>query len=323
MVSMKWWRAVSPKFHSVSKMLLMQHCHLWIFPSQDTWTYSMPVPAIGTIYDLMHRYERRFPEVSSFGKYASRERHYREMCRWSVRLLVDSETGKQHTMESYGIRAEKIRILPFVAPRYIFEKPAADNVIKDFALPSKYFFYPAQFWEHKNHKRLIRALSQLKDRYPDINFVFVGSRKNGFRSTNSLIKLLNVQDRISVLGYVPDAAMPQLYQRARALIMPTFFGPTNIPPLEAMALGCPVAVSDIYGMRQQLGEAALYFDPESVDDIRDAMEQLWQDDAICADLAAKGRSRSAEWNQMMFNVRFKAIVDEVLADQKTETSSLH
>jgi len=310
---MKWWRAVNPYFHPVTKGLAKQNCDLWIFPFQDTWSYLIPIPAIGTIYDLMHRYERRFPEVSAYGKYGSRERHYRNMCRWLECILVDSEVGKQHVAESYNIDSARIKVLPFVAPKYIFDRKANERVKKDFQLPKKYFFYPAQFWEHKNHNRLVQAIHSLKNRYPDIMFVFVGSQKNAYQATINLAKQLNVQQNIKVLGYVPDSVMAELYRGARAMIMPTFFGPTNIPPLEAIALGCPVATSDIYGMRQQLGNAALYFKPDSVTEIKSVMERLWQDDSLCKELSSKGFAHAANWNQDHFNRRLEYILTDTLA----------
>ena len=64
----KWWRSVNPWFHPVAQQLLQRHCHLWIFPAEDTWAYQIKVPALATIQDLMHRYERRFPEVSDQGE---------------------------------------------------------------------------------------------------------------------------------------------------------------------------------------------------------------------------------------------------------------
>lgn len=313
LLPMKWWRKASPLFHPVTKQILKQNCSLWIFPAQDTWTYLIPVPAIGTIYDLMHRYERQFPEVSAYGRYGSRERHYRKMCRWSEGLLVDSEVGKQHVLESYEADAANIHILPFTAPKYISDNKAASDVKKEFQLPEKYFFYPAQFWEHKNHQRIVHAISILKDQLLDLMFVFVGSRKNGYQATINLANQLNVKQHIKILGYVPDPVMPELYRGARAMIMPTFFGPTNIPPLEAMTLGCPVAISDIYGMREQLGNAALYFNPNSVKEITTVMERLWQDDSLCMQLSKKGVARASVWNQRHFNNRLEDILTETMA----------
>ena len=62
------------------------------------------------------------------------------------------------------------------------------------------------------------------------------------------------------LGLVPDEDIPALYEGALALVMPAYYGPTNLPPLEAVTLGCPVIYSDLPGCREQMGDAALYCD---------------------------------------------------------------
>lgn len=111
------WRVVNPYFHPLSRRLIKENCDLWIFPSQDGWAYQIPVPAVCSIHDLMHRYERRFPEIGE--DYNRRERHFRNICRWTKGILVDSKVGAQHVMESYDVSEERLHILPFVPPPYI------------------------------------------------------------------------------------------------------------------------------------------------------------------------------------------------------------
>jgi glycosyltransferase involved in cell wall biosynthesis len=152
----------------------------------------------------------------------------------------------------------------------------------------------------------------VKPRLPDVKLVLVGSRKEGYDSILALIRQAHLTEDILIMGYVPDADMPELYRRARALIMPTFFGPTNIPPLEAFVAGCPVAISNVYGIRDQLGDAALYFDPSSTSEIAQAIKRLWTDDELCSDLARRGRQKNAEWGQKEFNERLQAIIENIL-----------
>ena len=306
------WRRLAPLAHPASRKFLKERCDLWIFPSQDSWSYWVPVPALGTIHDLMHRYESRFPEVSARGLYRRREFHYRRMCRWAKAVLVDSELGKRQVCESYGLDSQRIHILPYTVPKHIYsasESPGFDN---KYDLPAKYLFYPAQFWEHKNHKSLVRAAKRTHDAVPDIMLVFVGARKNGYESTRQLATSLGLSANIRFIDYVPDQDMSGFYRRARGLMMPTFFGPTNIPPLEAFATGCPVAASNIYGMPEQLGDAALLFDPTSDEEIAKAMLRLWTDDELCARLRARGFQRAVRWNQSHFNRRLLEIVKELV-----------
>jgi len=305
------WRYVCRYFHPVAKTLLKQKCDLWFFPSQDRWSYLIPVPSLGTIHDLMHRYEPGFPEVSDQREYRLREYQYSNMCRWTRGVIVDSSVGKQHVQESYGVPAERIFVLPYVIPKYFYEVQAPADFELRYQLPDKFLFYPAHFWEHKNHKILIRSIARLKIRIPDINLVLVGSRDNGYDSALNLVHRLGVAENVHFLGYVPDRDMPEIYRRARAMVMPTFFGPTNIPPLEAFATGCPAAVSRIYGMPEQVGDAALLFDPGSLDEISEVMFRLWTDDQLCRDLMIKGLAKSKNWNQSHFDKRVFEIIHEL------------
>jgi glycosyltransferase involved in cell wall biosynthesis len=132
--------------------------------------------------------------------------------------------------------------------------------------------------------------------------------RNGYDEVRALVSERNLDDNVHFMGYVPDSDMPGLYRRARALVMPTFFGPTNIPPLEAFVMGCPVATSRIYGVPEQLGDAALLFDPNSVEEIHDCLVRLWRDDSLCAMLVAQGKARARAWGPEQFAARFAEII---------------
>ncbi|MEN6467386.1 MAG: glycosyltransferase family 1 protein [Smithella sp.] len=306
-----FWRKCLPFLIPDVRKILQENCDLWIFPAQDTWSYLLPVPSLSVIHDLMHRYERRFPEVSSGFTFRQREKHYKYICRYSEGILVDSEVGKNHVMESYGMTNEKLYILPYVAPSYIEKEEGMLNDMRHYNLPPKFLFYPAQFWKHKNHDKLIRAIGNLLGRIPDLKIVFTGSPKNAYEDVKTLISNLSLSNQIILLGYVPDEDMTAIYRRARALIMPTYFGPTNIPPLEAFSLGCPVAVSRIYGMPEQVGDAALLFDPSSDTEIAEIIYRLWTDDELCNTLSRKGRERAAIWDKNAFEKQFAKIVSSI------------
>lgn len=306
------WRKISPYLDRFSKSCINEKCDLWIFPSQDIWSYSLPVKTMVTVHDLMHRYEKRFPEAASKHMFNTRERHYSRISKFTKAILVDSKIGKKQMLESYNTDPKKIHILPYVPPQYIFENYNNIDVHQIYNLPKKYFFYPAQFWSHKNHISLLEATLRLKKQYPDINFVFVGSKKNGYESIIRSINKYNLSDSIKILNYVPNEHMPELYKSARAMIMPTFYGPTNIPPLEAMALGCPVAISKIYSMPEQVGEAGLLFDPNSIDEIINVTKKLWTNDTLVEQLRKKGYQKSNNWQQSHFNNAFLKIINQVI-----------
>jgi glycosyltransferase involved in cell wall biosynthesis len=310
-IPMNWWRAVFPFVNPMARGMLRLRCDLWIFPTGDEWTYELPVPALTTIHDLMHRYERRFPEVSANGEYGRREKLLSLLCRYARGILVDSEVGKEHVQESYHLTPERIFVLPFVPPGYIFTPGDPAGLDERYHLPPKFIFYPANFWEHKNHRGLLLALAAVKNDIPDLRLVLGGALDHNGAAAQELAAELQLQENVLFPGYIADADMAAVYRRARALVMTTFFGPTNIPPLEAMALGCPVGVSDIYGMREQLGDAALYFDPAAPAEIARVLVRLWQDDALGATLKQRGLQRAAAWTRSHFSARLGEIIDAV------------
>ncbi len=309
------WRRTAAYLDTNIRALLREDCDLWVCPNHDRYIFRAPIRALGTVHDLMHRYERQFPEVSASGEYESREFHFSETCKWASGVLVDSETGKEQLIESYGIDQGRVFVLPYVAPSYVYQYDANDAraIREKYSLPARYLFYPAQFYKHKNHGRLIEAFARLRSARPDARLVLVGAKeRNGYAEVRRQVEESGLSESVMFLGYAPDADMPALYAMARALVMPTFFGPTNIPQLEAFALGCPVATSGIYGIPDQVGDAALLFDPASVDEIHHCLLRLWDDDALCADLAHRGRRHAAAWGPGHFQARFREIVGELV-----------
>lgn len=312
------WRRICPLFHPMAKALLREKCALWIFPAHVLRSYQFPVPALVSIHDLMFRYERRFPESASRWESLNRERSCRNISRWSNGVLVDSETGRLHMAESYNMEMDRIHVLPYIAPKYMRQGKTPLDFDSRYRLPAKFIFYPAQFWEHKNHKNLITAVRSLKGSFPDLKLVLSGAKQNAYDSVVRVVQELNLTDDVVFLGYVPDADMPELYRRSRALVMPTYYGPTNIPPLEAFVVGCPVAISGIYGMPEQVGDAALLFNPDSVEEIADCIRRLWIDDKLCAELAERGKRRAANWDQKQFNERLMKIVTEITDEESSK-----
>lgn len=308
---MRLWRWLAPRLHPLTRSFRKLQCDLWIFPSQDSLSYFIPVPAACSIHDLMHRYEPSFSEAASWYQRYIRETHYKTLVRWNRGILVDSETGKQQVMDSYGVDGSKIFPLPFLPPAYIYRTVSQDEIDQareKYRLPQRFLFYPAQFWVHKNHLNLVEAMHRAQADCPDLYFVFSGGMKNNYADVMKRINALGLQHKVSNIGYIANEEVPVLYRAAEALVMPTYFGPTNIPPLEAMACDCPVAVSGIYGMKEQLGDAALYFNPDSVEEIARVITELWNNADLRQQLIEKGREKTRHWNIDAFSARLEDIV---------------
>ena len=287
----------------------------WISQVVDGVSDVLKIPAMVPVFDLMHRYEPNFSEVSN--EFKLREKLYKHQCQKARILLADSEVGKEQIIESYHSErtnlADHISVLPFIPPDYVYHNNNLSKI--SYKIYDKYFFYPAQFWTHKNHKNLILAMSKLKNQGTSVNLVLVGTEQNNQKEIINLIKEQNLESMVSILGYVSNEEMVYLYRHARALIMPTFFGPTNIPQLEAFELGCPVATSNIYGIPEQVGDAALLFNPLSVDEIAECMKRLWTDDILCKELVQKGKIKASTNNEDSFNKTLGKIMEHFVTEK--------
>lgn len=305
-------RVLSPLVNPLVRELLSLDCDTWIFPAQESLTYQVPgVRTIGTIHDLMHRYEPHFPEVSARFRYGSREHRFRNIAYRSDAVLVDSEVGRDQVVASYHVPRERIWPLPYVAPSYLRDTTPRADFDTHYNLPARFIFYPAQFWPHKNHLHLLEAISIVAINHPDIALVLSGGKRHAFERVQAHVKSLCLDSKVFFVGHVPDADLSGFYKRARALVMPTFFGPTNIPPLEALALGCPAIVSGIYGMPEQCGDAALYFNPKCPKEMADKIASVWTDDELAASMSRRGIERSRQQGQAQFNDRTTQIIDAV------------
>jgi glycosyltransferase involved in cell wall biosynthesis len=294
----------------------------WTAP--DPLAFECGMPFVMPIHDLQHRLQPQFPEVSESGQWQARERLCCNAARRATMLIADSIEGRDDILSYYGhlVPPERIAILPFVPPPHISVVDPDDQVRqvrKKFSLPERYFFYPAQFWPHKNHEGIVRALGLLRARgRQDISVVFCGSQDDPVyaptrRAVMRLSAELGVGRQVTTLPYVPDALMAGLYLGSVGLVMPTFFGPTNIPILEAWRMGRPVITSDIRGVKSQAGDAALLVDASSPEDLAGAMQTLWDDRFLALRLVEAGRRRDASWTAGDFAVRLREILSAASA----------
>jgi glycosyltransferase involved in cell wall biosynthesis len=234
---------------------------------------------------------------------------------------VDSEVGKADVLQFYADRttASQVFELPFIPAPYLTKpSPSAQaKVLRGHGIDRPYFLVPAQFWPHKNHVRLVRAVRAAADRGTDVRVVMTGGANSPImRETRDevkgLVRSLELQERISFVGLVPDTDMAALYSGSRGVLLPTFFGPTNIPVLEGWALGVPVLTSDIRGIREQCGDAALLVDPSSIDALTDGIVRLWGDEDLRGRLIEAGRIRHESWQPADFRSRIGFILRAVM-----------
>lgn len=202
------------------------------------------IPFMATIWDLGHRDLPVLPEMSSNREFELREWSIKNIALKATAVVVDSEVTKSKLITYYGIENSKIHSLPFTPN--IGEK-SSQGKKESFAL------YPAHYWSHKNHIVLFEAIAQLlsenkKPRQLKLTGQDRGNLKYLIEKTNEL----GISSYVEFLGFIPRSELHTLYQRAAIVVMPSLLGPTNLPPLESLLRGCPVAVTP--SARANLGE---------------------------------------------------------------------
>jgi glycosyltransferase involved in cell wall biosynthesis len=258
---------------------------------------TLDTPYVATVWDLQHRLQPWFPEVSADGVWAARETQHRYFLSRASFVIVGTEAGRDEVEMFYQIPKFRIYKLPHPTPSFAFGQGAdVVDVCKKYALPEKYIFYPAQFWPHKNHVNLLHAIKLLSENHGlEPSLVLVGSDKGNSDYVQAVARELGLQARLHRLGFVPQLDLYNLYRSAAMLAYVSLCGPENLPPLEAFAAGCPVLASDVSGSGEQLGDAVLFCDPKNPVDIASKMHQLYSDGELRLQLISRGYARARAW----------------------------
>ncbi|AFY91642.1 glycosyltransferase family 4 protein [Chamaesiphon minutus] len=273
---------------------------------------TVEYPSIATIWDLQHKLQSYFPEVSEAGEWDRREKFYTEMLSRAAFIITGTETGKAEIERFYQVPAARIKVIPFFTPQFALNPvPIERNIKTKFNLPERYLFYPAQFWPHKNHVGLLLALKYLKEKYNlELALVLVGANKGNEFYVREKVQELDLSKQVYFLNFVDRVDLISLYVNAFAMTFVTFFGPDNFPPLEAMALGCPVIASNVSGAQEQLGSAAILVDPKQPAEIALAIESLVKDDLLRQKTIENGLKRANRWTAKDYIQEIFATIDD-------------
>jgi glycosyltransferase involved in cell wall biosynthesis len=194
-------------------------------------------------------------------------------------------------------------------------------------LKSPFFLYVARL-EHpgKNHVRLISAFNQFKNTSgSDWQLVLGGSNWHGAEAIHQAISTSPFASDIRSLGFVSNEDLPNLYRAASIFVYPSLYEGFGLPPIEAMACGCPVVASDRGSLAEVIGDAALVVDPEDVSDMKSKLARVAAEPDLRARLRAAGleRAQSFNWNKTAratLDVYVRAV--QKVGQRETQTGSL-
>jgi glycosyltransferase involved in cell wall biosynthesis len=216
------------------------------------------VPTVSSILDVQHEY---VPQFFSKPEIAYRRLIYGRTARKSDLVIAISHHAADTIHERLGVPRERIRVIYLGADPQTFSP--GPEARKPFLL------YPANNWPHKNHQRLYEALMILRRTHPELELVITGSGHVGTELPEGVI----------ARGRVSTPELVRLYRTASALVYPSLYEGFGLPVIEAMSTGCPVASSNVSSLPEVCGDAAMLFDPNSVEGIVEAVDRLLSDPA--------------------------------------------
>ncbi|MBR0826197.1 glycosyltransferase [Bradyrhizobium manausense] len=234
------------------------------FTTTSNWNLVLyKLPFMITIFDGCFRDSPEFDEVREFAQFERRDMVWRSAATKAAVVITNADELIDMLCRRYAMERDHAVCIPFSPSLYVAGSGATGEaedaaILKKHGIEPGYLFYPAQFWSHKNHATILLAMRLLRDQGERHTLVLCGSDPGARAAFEALVAQHGLGDSVRMLGFVPSAELGALYRGAKALVMATYFGPTNLPPLEAWAVGTPVIYPEAF--KAQAGDAAVLFD---------------------------------------------------------------
>jgi glycosyltransferase involved in cell wall biosynthesis len=247
------------------------------------------MPSVVTVHDLaIYRNPEWFPD----GQWLSVQHVVPRSLRRADRVICVSNSTARDVEAFLGVPHERLRVVPLGVDQVFRPQPA--EVIAELRrrldLPERFCLFLSTVEPRKNLPVLLDAWAHLDHRLP---LVVAGS--TGWRAQEIEAKLERASGDVRRLGTVARRDLPALYSAAVCLCHPAWYEGFGLPPLEAMACGTPVVVSDRSSLPEVVGDAGLLVDPADPGAWTEALERVLDDEELRHDLEQRGRARAASF----------------------------
>ena len=269
-----------------------------------------PRATVVTIHDLMHLTR---PEHAAIAKRAYARWMMGRALRLAARVIAGSEATKKEILAFGPEHGGKVVVIPYGVREEFLEAQEGDARVPGPAAArspsssfkesssSSYLLFLGNDKPHKNLDGLLRAWPRVHAAHPELSLVLAGVEPGR-----------TLPEGAKAVGFVPDADVPRLVARARALVQPSFAEGFGLPVLEAQAAGTPVACSDLPALREAAGDAAVFFDPHDVASMVAGIEKILRDEEPGKGLTRRGRERAAQFTWRRAAERTADIYEEIL-----------
>ena len=266
-----------------ARKLICQHrADVLYHPFGTIFFASDRIPTVAMIVDTLHR---DFPYSLPAQTIEWRELQFRKLVDSVDYFQVISEFTAERVKSLYHIPADRI---------FVTRLPIHGRLTFASATREPFFFYPANFWVHKNHEVLLIAyqiyLAKSAERMP-WKLVFTGHMDERARSLQKTAEDLGIAVHVKFLGHVPESELAKLYSTASCLVFPSLHEGFGIPIVEAMSFELPIICGNDTSIPEIAGDAALYAETRNPTKLADALLAVAGNEALRAKLATLGRQR--------------------------------
>lgn len=254
-----------------------------------------PCPMVLTIHDLSFKL---FPRTHSLRRVIWARSLVPVSTRRSKRIIADSNNTRLDLLRFMNVKAGKIRVVHLGAPEQFNPEPRPDDeeALRHYGITQPYVLFVGTLEPRKNLNLLIKGFDKASNANPGLHMVLAGRRGWMAQAIFDELERRDLLGKVHITGYVKDRYLPALYRGATAFIYPSLYEGFGLPPLEAMACGTPVIVSRGSSLPEVVGNAGLYIDPLSVDELAEAIGNVVNDDALAADLRKRGLEQAAQFS---------------------------
>ncbi|MDP3957670.1 MAG: glycosyltransferase family 1 protein [bacterium] len=255
---------------------------------------SAKTEVTATIHDLAFK---RYPETFPRKHLLKLNFLLDVVVRRADKLIAVSQSTKDDLLEFFpNLKAEKIKVIHHGFDSEFFgtrvSQVEIERILAKYQLlHTKYILYVGALQPRKNLVRLIEAFNIAKRSNPDMKLVLAGEPAWLAKSILAAQEKSAYKEDIILTGRVTFETLRILYQGARFFVFPSLYEGFGLPILEAMASRIPVLTADNSSLHEVAGQAALYCDAQSVNDIAEKLERLWSDEALQRELASRGEEQ--------------------------------
>jgi glycosyltransferase involved in cell wall biosynthesis len=229
--------------------------------------------------------------------------------RRATRVMTVSESSKRDILHFVDAEPGKIDVIYNAFDERFGIEPREEEVVRvreRYQLHDEFVLYAGNVKPHKNLERLIQAFNLVRERgLSHLKLVIIGDEVSKYSALRRAVHRHRLHKYVRFLGYMPEETLAVMYRLAGVFVFPSLYEGFGLPPLEAMASGTPVVISNVSSLPEVAGDAAVLVDPYDPDAIAAGIARVLTDETLRRDLRVKGlaRARQFSWEASIRRVR--------------------